>query len=220
MKRRTTVFCTFLLLVVTTMLMGCGSSNKADVTGTWYVPLAGVVNEMTLAEDGTGQYSNSELSYIYEDGKLEISVNNMEKTTFFLTKGGGEKATLQQKGEDFAFQDKADADAKAKEQQDAIALKKAEERFCGTWKAYAGVANNQILELKDTDLTFSIEIKSDHTMTATTKGKADGAGIWEIEGGKITIKDNTDEVITGTIDDKGVLTLDFQNQQIKFLLNK
>lgn len=89
----------------------------------------------------------------------------------------------------------------------------AKSEFVGTWKAtkitYTGVE----MEPSEAGLEFTVEIKEDGTLTATTNGEDDGAGEWEEKDGTIHITDGTGAEMDGTLED-GVMVIDFGDEFI------
>ena len=91
--------------------------------------------------------------------------------------------------------------------------------FVGSWECVKIEASGMELTPEEADLTFSVEIKGDGTLEATTNGKSDGAGKWEEDGDGIKITDASDTSIAGTMDGEQLI-LDFTDSGIVFTMEK
>lgn len=79
-----------------------------------------------------------------------------------------------------------------------------ESAYVGTWKATQIEASGITMTPEEAQMEFSIDIKSDGTITATTNGESDGEGTWEETDNGISITSGTD-VMEATLDDEGNL---------------
>ncbi len=86
--------------------------------------------------------------------------------------------------------------------------------YVGTWHATEISAYGVTMTPEDAGMEFTMEIKDDGTITATTNGEDDGAGTWEETDSGINISDDTGETIDGTLED-GVLTINLYGVEIK-----
>lgn len=86
--------------------------------------------------------------------------------------------------------------------------------YVGTWNATEISAYGVTMSPEDAGMEFTMEIKDDGTITATTNGEDDGAGTWEETESGISISDDTGETIDGTLED-GVLTINLYGVEIK-----
>ena len=94
-----------------------------------------------------------------------------------------------------------------------------ESPYVGVWNMTKFEASGVSMTAEDSGLTFSVEIKSDGTVTATTNGESDGAGNWEETDEGITITDSAGSNITATLDGEE-LVLNMQDSGIIFYLTK
>jgi len=89
--------------------------------------------------------------------------------------------------------------------------------YVGTWKAVKFEAYGVTMTPDEAGLTFSVDVKSNGDITATTNGEDDGAGEWEATDDGIKITSQGSEY-TATINDDGQLVLEMEG--IKFYMEK
>ena len=87
--------------------------------------------------------------------------------------------------------------------------------YVGTWNAVEIEAYGVTMTPEDAGMEFTVEIKSDGTLTATTNGEDDGAGKWEETENGITITDDTGEALDASLNDDGQLVLNLYGVEIK-----
>lgn len=90
-------------------------------------------------------------------------------------------------------------------------------QYVGTWTATEIEAYGMTMTPEEAGMEFTIDIKSDGTITATTNGEDDGAGEWEETETGIKIISQGEEM-QAELDDDGNLVLDLYG--IKFVMEK
>ena len=88
--------------------------------------------------------------------------------------------------------------------------------YVGTWNAVKFEAYGIEMTPEDAGLEFTVEIKSNGKITATTNGEADGAGTWEATDDGITITSDDSEYTATLEEDQLVMEM----EGIKFYLEK
>ena len=91
--------------------------------------------------------------------------------------------------------------------------------YVGTWNMTKFEMSGISMTAEEAGLSFTVDIKADGSVTATTNGEDDGAGTWEETDDGITITDATGSNITAKLDGDELI-LNMENDGITFYLTK